>query len=45
MRREEVTQNIKKDASMVTVFRRYYDASKMRFENGNVERAVLGMLI
>ena len=43
--RDEVTDIIKKDVSMIPIFQRYYDTSKMRFENGNVERAILGMIM
>ena len=42
--RAEVTDVIKKDVSMIPIFQRYFDTSKMRFENGNVERAILGMI-
>ena len=43
--RDEVTDIIKKDVSMIPIFQRYYDTSKMRFENGNIERAILGMIM
>lgn len=40
----DITDEIRRDKAMGVTFEKYYDSAKMRFKDGNVHNAVLGMI-